>query len=536
MPKLSKSALLLPGWICVRFVRAAALVAALLVACAATAGDPVLVGSKRFTESYLLGEIVTQRIQSIDGVHATHRQGLGNTAILFAALKSGAIDVYPEYTGTLAFELLGLARVPTLDQLNAALDSHGLAAGVAFGFSNSYALAMPAARASALGIVSIADLQRHAGATGLPGLRYGLSQEFIHRKDGWPGLRDAYALSARPLGLDHGVAYEAVKAGTVDVIDVYTTDAKLERYALKVLTDDRGYFPPYDALLVYRKDLPQRHPAAFRALQTLTNGISGTAMIRMNAAAELDGQPFARIAEAFLAGSTSTAIESSARPGWLARLFAPDFWRLTAEHCLLVFGALLLSVAAGLPLGVWAARSRRARPWILGVTGMLQTIPALALLAFLIAALGRIGMVPAVIALFLYGLLPIVRNAESGLAGVAPGVSKAGLALGLRPRAVMRLIELPLALPSVLAGIKISAVINVGTATIAAFIGAGGYGERIVAGLAVNDHAMMLAGAVPAAVLALLIQWVFERAEMHFLPFLHYGLEDRLAERSRSRT
>ena len=197
----------------------------------------------------------------------------------------------------------------------------------------------------------------------------------------------------------------------------------------------------------------------------------------------------------------------------MARLFAADFWRLTLEHGVLVFTALGLSVGAGVPLGVWAARSARARPWILGVTGVLQTIPALALLAFLIAALGRIGMVPAVIALFLYGLLPIVRNTEAGLAGVAGGMRQAGRALGLRPGAIMRLIELPLALPSVLAGVKISAVINVGTATIAAFIGAGGYGERIVAGLAVNDHAMMLAGAIPAAVLALLIQGLFELGE-----------------------
>lgn len=499
-----------------------ALVVALLATFAtmeAMAGDTVTVGSKRFTESYLLGEIVAQRLQAVDGVRATHRQGLGNTAILFSALKSGAIDIYPEYTGTLAFELLGLTRVPTLAELNAALDSHGLAVGVALGFGNAYALAMPTARASALGIASIADLRQHAN------LRFGLSQEFINRKDGWPGLSAAYALAAQPVGLDHGVAYEAVKAGTVDVIDVYTTDAKLGRYDLKVLTDDRAYFPPYEAVLVYRKDLPQRHPAAFRALQTLERGITGEAMIRMNAAAELDGQPFARIAGDFLAGSTSTTLQ--ARPGWLARLFAADFWRLTAEHCVLVFGALVLSVGVGVPLGVWAARSRRARPWILGISGVLQTIPALALLAFLIAAMGRIGIVPAVIALFLYGLLPIVRNTESGLAGVAPGLPKAGLALGLHPGAVMKLIELPLALPSVLAGIKISAVINVGTATIAAFIGAGGYGERIVSGLAVNDHAMMLAGAVPAAVLALLIQWGFEWTEIRFLPFLHNGLNGR---------
>jgi osmoprotectant transport system permease protein len=473
---------------------------------------PLTVGSKRFTESYILGEIIAQRVQG------THRQGLGNTAILFAALKSGAIDVYPEYTGTLAFELLGMNRVPPLAQLNATLDRHGLAAGIALGFGNSYALAMPRERAVAMGIAAISDLKSHAA------LRYGLSQEFIHRKDGWPALAARYGLRAQPLGLDHGIAYDALKAGSVDVMDVYTTDAKLARYGLTVLRDDLAFFPPYEAVLIYRKDLPQRQPGAFRALQGLEGRIAGDTMLRMNAAAELDGQPFARVAAGFLAGDAVGEAAPAARPGWLARVFAADFWRLTLQHCLLVFGALALSVAAGVPLGIWAARSARARPWILGATGVLQTIPALALLAFLIAALGRIGMAPAVVALFLYGLLPIVRNTENGLAGIAPGLPKAGYALGLRRDAVMRLIELPLALPSVLAGIKISAVINVGTATIAAFIGAGGYGERIVAGLAVNDHAIMLAGAVPAAVLALIIQGLFEAAERKILP---YGLQRR---------
>lgn len=489
---------------------------------AATAAQTVTVGSKRFTESYVLGEILTQRIEAGGSARAVHRQGLGNTAILFAALKSGAIDVYPDYTGTLAFELLGLKGVPALAELNAALAAHGLAAAVPLGFGNAYALAMLRPRADALGIESVSDLAAHAA------LRYGLSQEFINRKDGWPGLRAVYGLKAQPAGLDHGVAYEAVKAGTVDVIDIYTTDAKLERYGLKVLRDDRGYFPPYDAVLVYRQDLPLRHPLAFQAMQSLEKRITPQAMIAMNAAAELDRQPFGRVAADFLAGGAARDAGLGAdgspatdRPGWLARLFAVDFWRLTIQHCLLVFAALVLSVAVGVPLGVWAARSPAMRPLILGLAGVLQTIPALALLAFLIAAMGRIGMVPAVIALFLYGLLPIVRNTEAGIAGIAEGLRKAGYALGLKRGQVLRLIELPLALPSVLAGIKISAVINVGTATIAAFIGAGGYGERIVAGLAVNDHALMLAGAVPAAVLALVIQGLFELFERRFLS---YGL------------
>jgi osmoprotectant transport system permease protein len=497
------------------FLRALLAALTMLVCVAAHAAGTLNVGSKRFTESYVLGEILTQRVNAEGGVRAVHRQGLGNTAILFAALKSGAIDVYPDYTGTLVFELLGMKRVPPLDELNFALARHGLAAGVRLGFGNAYALAMARAHAQRLGIETISDLRAHAG------LRFGLSQEFLNRKDGWPGLRDAYALTAQPAGLDHGVAYEAVKAGTVDVIDIYTTDAKLGRYGLKVLRDDRAYFPPYDAVLVYRADLPQRHPGAFAALRSLAGRITPERMIHMNAAAELDGQIFEQVASNFLIGGGDRAPASPT--GWLSRLLAPDLWRLTGEHLLLVFGALGLSVAVGVPLGMWAARAPGARPWILGVTGILQTIPSLALLAFLIAALGRIGLVPAIIALFLYGLLPIVRNTQSALAGIAPGLRKAGLALGLTPSAVLRLVELPLALPVILAGVKISAVINVGTATIAAFIGAGGYGERIVAGLAVNDYALMLAGAIPAALLALAIQGVFDLLERSNV---EYGLRN----------
>jgi osmoprotectant transport system permease protein len=143
----------------------------------------------------------------------------------------------------------------------------------------------------------------------------------------------------------------------------------------------------------------------------------------------------------------------------------------------------------------------------------LQPVPSLALLAFLIALLGRIGFVPALLALAVYALLPIVRNTHAGLAALPRGQREAGLALGLRDGQVLRSIELPLALPTLFAGLKTAAVLNVGTATVATFIGAGGLGERIVAGLAVNDTTLMLAGAVPAAALALLVQGAFDLLE-----------------------
>jgi osmoprotectant transport system permease protein len=194
-------------------------------------------------------------------------------------------------------------------------------------------------------------------------------------------------------------------------------------------------------------------------------------------------------------------------------LFGSDFWRLTRQHLLLVFASLAASIVVAVPLGVLAHRRKQFSQLILGAVGVIQTIPALALFAFLIALLGTIGIVPALIALFLYALLPIVRNTYTGLEGIGKGMRMAPLALGLTEGQRLRLVELPLAMPSILAGIKTSAVISVGTATIAAFVGAGGYGERIVSGLALNDNATLLAGAVPAAVLALVVQGVFELAE-----------------------
>jgi osmoprotectant transport system permease protein len=465
--------------------------------------EPLKVGSKRFTESYILGEILVRQAGD-----AVHRPGLGNTGIVFAALKAGSVDLYPEYTGTIAREILKLDGPFDLARLKRELAPLGMGVAIPFGFNNGYALAMRDERAQALGIRTLSDLARK------PETKLGLSQEFIGRADGWPGLKAAYGMPfATPSGLDHGLAYEALAAGKIEVMDIYTTDAKIERYQLRVLEDDRRYFPRYDAVLLYRLDVPSRFPEAWKSLAMLEGRISEPAMIRMNAAAELQGRSFAEAA-ALLDGKA--AAPAAGKRSFFGALFGPDFWRLTGQHLLLVFASLAGSIAVGVPLGVAAARFPRAAQFILGTVGVIQTIPSLALFAFLIAAVGTIGLVPALIALFLYALLPIVRNTHSGLVGLGTGIRQAALALGLRERDRLRLIEIPLALPSILAGIKTSAVINVGTATIAAFIGAGGYGERIASGLALNDSVTLLAGAIPAAVLALLVQGVFELWESRF--------------------
>ncbi|MCS0631690.1 ABC transporter permease subunit [Telluria mixta] len=503
----------------------------LVLACAgilssAHAEEPLRVGSKRFTESYILGEILTQTAARTGP--AEHKQGLGNTAIVLGALRSGAIDVYLEYLGTIDLEILKNPQPTSLDAMRAALRPLGLGVAVPLGFSNGYALAV---RGDAE-VRRLSDLAAHLD------MKIGLSHEFLGRADGWPGLARRYGLAQHPRGLDHGIAYEALAQRQVDAIDIYSTDAKIRQYGLRVLDDDKQYFPRYDAVLLYRLDVPQRFPQAWRAIEQLQGTIKADDMIAMNAAAERDGKSFSTIARDWLAckvdGSAVHAsnprsncrdvrpaiervdgkpVHPTVRDGLFAKTFGNGFAALARQHLLLVVLAVLLGCVAGIPLGIVAALVPRLRQAVLAIAGVLQTVPSLALLAILIPLLGRIGTVPALVALCAYALLPIVRNTCTGLLQMPSGLRTAALALGLTRRQSLVEVELPLAMPTILAGVKTAAVMSVGTATIAAFIGAGGFGERITTGLALNDNDMLLAGAIPAALLALLTQAAFELCE-----------------------
>jgi len=476
-------------------------------------GDGTLrVGSKRFTESYILAELLAQTAAPHTASPPVVRQGLGNTAIVYEALRSGSIDVYAEYTGTIALEILKGSPAETREAMNAALAPLGLGVAVPLGFNDGYALAVRAADADRLGLRTLSDLAKH------PELKLGLSNEFIGRADGWKGLAARYGFTQTPTGLDHGLAYEAVAAKQIDAIDIYTTDAKIDHLGLRVLEDDKKYFPRYDAVLLYRLDLPNRLPKAWAALQTLEGRIDERAMIAMNARAELQSVPFDAIARDFLA-STGKNGKAQAQPqeprrGFTAKLFGPDLWQLTRQHLLLVAVSVGVAILIGVPLAILVFPHVRLRAVVLGMASILQTVPSLALLAVLISLLGAIGALPALIALTLYSLLPIMRNTVTGLAEVPNGLRMAGTALGMTPPQSLRLVLLPLALPTLLAGIRTATAIAIGTATIAAFIGAGGFGERIVTGLALNDRELLLAGALPAAALALLSEGIFELLEM----------------------
>jgi osmoprotectant transport system permease protein len=364
---------------------------------------------------------------------------------------------------------------------------------------------MRRARAAELGIKSISDLRNH------PGLVLGFSNEFLKRTDGWPGLKARYGLpQADPRGMDHRLAYAALAGGSIDVTELYTTDAEIRQFDLVTLTDDLGFFPLYEAVLVYRLDLEERSPAAVAAFKRLEGRVSAEAVIAMNGRAAAGENP-AVIAADFvrehLGVAVTADVESDGR----------RLWRLTVEHLTLVGIALGASVLVALPLGILAARRPGLGRVLLGVAGIIQTIPSLALLVFMIPLL-KTGTVPAVVALFLYGLLPIMANTAAGLRGIPPAMAESAEALGLSAAARLWRVELPLASRSILAGIKTSAVITIGTATLGALIGAGGYGQPIQTGLQLNDHREILFGAVPAAVMALVVQGLFEFAERVFVP------------------
>jgi osmoprotectant transport system permease protein len=475
---------------------------------AAHAQDTLRIGSKRFTESYILAHVLAGAAAPALPSPPQVREGLGNTAIVYEALRSGAIDMYAEYSGTIALEILKSPKPLSLEEMNRQLAPLGLGAAIPLGFNDGYALAMRADDAKQAGIRSLSDLAKH------PELKLGLSNEFIGRADGWPGLAKAYALPQKPTGIDHGIAYNAIAAKQIDAMDIYTTDAKIEHLGLLVLEDDRSYFPHYDALVLYRLDVPKKFPRAWAALQKLQGRIDEHAMIAMNAKAELQGEKFDAIARDFLAGRTAAKAQ---RASLLDRIFGADFARLTVQHLSLVVASVAAACAIGVPLGVLAFPHRRSRAWLLAFAGLLQTVPSIALLAILIGLLGVIGVIPALIALTLYSLLPIMRNCVTGLLEVPQGLRDAAAALGMTASQSMRIVQLPLAAPTMLAGIRIATSISIGTATIAAFVGAGGYGERIVTGLALNDAQLLLAGAIPAAALALISELLFELAERAML-------------------
>jgi osmoprotectant transport system permease protein len=483
-----------------------ALAAVLLAGTPAPVPDgPVRVGSKSFTESYVLAEIAAQALEAGGAGPVQRRLGLGGTGLTHRAVAHGSIDVYPEYTGTIARAILKDETATSVAAIRARLRPQGLTVSAPLGFDNTYALAVRDDVARRLGIARISDLAHH------PGLTAAFTSGFLEREDGWPGLRRHYGLALRRVrAIEHALAYQALAAGSVDVIDVFSTDGRLTQPGLLVLEDDRRFFPAYAAVLLARLDLVERRPRAWTALErALVGRIDGPTMTRLNAQADLEGRSVRQVAAGFLGREISDADERARR--------RRELLTLTLEHLWLVAAAVTAAAAVGLPLGLLAARRARLGQAELMAVAVLQTIPALALLCFMIPFLG-IGTPPALVALFLYALLPIVRATHTGLVSLDRRLLEFADVIGLGGWRRLLRVELPLASVAILAGIKTAVVWTVGTATLAAFIGGGGYGTLIVRGLALDDVGTILAGAVPAAVMALVFHVLFEALDRLVIP------------------
>ena len=486
------------------------LLLAVIVAVAVWPDDRIRIGSKAFTESVILGEMALHLAADAD-LPASHNDNLGGTRILWEALLAGQIDVYPEYTGTLSEEIFAGQDVHGGEALRAKIAEHDLRMLRPLGFNNTYVIGMKEETAVELGIETISDLRDH------PDLTLRFSNEFMKRADGWEALAERYRFPHEDVrGLEHALAYEAIDKGVIQVTDLYATDAKIRKLGLRRLADDLGHFPEYHAVFLYRADLENRAPQLVAALHALEGNIHEEAMIGLNADVELDGLSETRVAADFL--TDELGIQVSVREHSVVH----DIARYTAEHLNMVAVSLCSATLVAIPLGILATRSARLAQPILGAVGIIQTIPSIALLVLLIRPVSYfsdvLGYPQAVVALFLYSLLPIVRNTHAGLRGISPQLQESAIALGLPPWVRLWRIELPLASRMILAGVKTAAVINVGFATLGGFIGAGGYGEPIFTGIRLNDYGVILQGAVPAAVLALLVQGLFELVDRLVVP------------------
>jgi len=507
--------------------------AAVALALPLAAQDTVVVASKNFTENRLLGEIITQLLEHDTDLEVDHRASLGGTKVCWDALLAGQVDIYVDYTGT-GWSIILKEPGKIADPLKAFLhvqreyqrrfDVEWLQP---FGLNNTYALALSTAKAEELGVTRISDLAGHGDE-----IATAFSIEFMNREDGWPGLRAHYdGLDLSPRGMEHGLAYEALAQGQIDLVDAYSTDGKLGRFDVVVLADDRAFFPPYNAAPLVRGDTLREHPEIEEALAKLAFTIDDKRAMELNRRVEVDGESFEGVARSFLVAeglvesdggpAPETDVTPRGERGIFSALLSQRVrigW-LTLEHLRLVAIAVAIASLLAIPLGVLIQRVPRLRGPLLGGASVLQTIPSLALLAFLISipAFG-LGVTSAIVALILYAVLPILRNTFTGLDGVDPELVDAARGLGLTPRQVLLHVQLPIATRTILAGVRTATVISVGIATLAAFIGAGGLGQPIVEGLYLNDAALVLSGALPAAVLALLVDAVLGAIERALTP------------------
>lgn len=501
----------------------------LLFGQAATAQETVTIGSKTFAESRILGEMMAQMLEAHTELKVVRRLGLGGTMVCFESVKSGQLDIYPEYTGTGYVTILKIKKksndpLQTYLRVKRSYEKRfDLTWLSPFGFNNTYVLAVRQEVAKRYSLSNISDLKNIDGK-----IKPGVSHEFLNRPDGFPGLREAYGFQfSNVTGMEHGLAYQAIASGKIDLIDAFSTDGELLRYKLHPLRDDRQFFPPYYACPVVRQELLRAHPEVRAALERLGFAINDQTMQKLNYSVQEEKVPIPEAVSRFLQDNDlieKTQIvedDEERQDGFFAMMWQRRLktLSLTRRHIYLAMASLLLAIGFGVPVGILITRYDSLAQPVLTISGIIQTIPSIALLAFMIPVPGLgLGVKSAICALFLYALLPIIRNTYTGIQEVDGQLLEAARGMGLTDRQLLTIVELPLATRTIMAGIRTSAVINVGVATLAAFIGAGGLGDPIVTGLQLNDTDLILAGAIPAALLAIVVDQLLGLVERILAP------------------
>ncbi len=497
---------------------------------------PLVVASKKFPENALLAEALAQLLEQ-RGLSVERKLNMGNTALVFENLKHGNVDVYPEYSGT-AQQFLSASheieqRTPAAVRrfVEAELRRrHELFWGPPLGFNNTYAIAVRAKLAQQHQLETISDLAAfsHQG-----GLRFVFTHEFLARQDGWKPLAKRYDLKAEPRAVEHGIAYELLATSQADAMEVYSTEGLIAVNDVVLLQDDLRHFPPYDAAYVYGSAVGT-NADALMAINSLAGRLTDERMRQLNHLVEVEGRSIPLVANQLLSEERLLAKSAMTQPAATGKA---GFWRLLEtqpdlllsrirQHLWLTLLALMASACVGIPLGYGATRKRWLGFVSLSGANIVQTVPSLALLVFMIPVATLLSRLTSGLAdamelaalgsLFLYGVLPIIRNTKDGLQAVDPAITDAATGLGMDRAQIARQVLLPLAAPFIIAGLRTSVVIGTGAATLAAFIGAGGLGEAIISGLAVQNYAEVLTGAVPAALLAIAFDAGFALLQRRF--------------------
>jgi osmoprotectant transport system permease protein len=472
--------------------------------------SPIIIGSKKFTESIILGEVLSIILEKKYNKQVIRKFGLGGTKIAFDALVNNDIHTYPEYTGTgyvMILKLDGEKDPSKVFQIVSSLfqEKWDINWSKSVGFNNTYALAVRKGNNKFKFIKKISELSGNMGS-----IKYAAPYEFMERKDGHAPFSNFYNLNFSKeniTSMEAGLMYSAIIDQEVDMIIVYSTDGRIKTSNLKLLEDDKQFFPPYYVSYIYQNKTAKDHPPLQKAINLMEGLISQEEMVAMNDLVDrLKNDPYS-VANNFLINKKiidGDLTSNNVNNNFFTYAYTKRQYllKLLLEHLSISFSALLLGCIISLPLGIILTRYVSLSKIVFPIVNIIQTIPSIALLGFLIPIFG-IGFYPAMTTLFLYSLLPLIRNTYSGILSIDKDYIEAAKGLGLTNFQILTKVEIPLALPIIIAGIRTATVIIVGTATLAALIGAGGFGDPIFRGVATVNSKLILIGAIPAALLAI---------------------------------